>query len=71
MMLVQSFSPEVRWRDDFQAFASALGAPKDTGKPLEVPRHDSPSLFLVWCKGDPRHRDVDLRAAVQQLVWAQ
>jgi hypothetical protein len=64
MMLVQSFSPESRWRGDFQAFASALGAPEDTGRPLRVPRHDNPSLFLAWCKGDPRHRDVDMRAAV-------
>ena len=64
VMLVQSFSPEDRWRDDFQAFASALGAPQETGEPLRIPGHSHPSLFLAWCKGDLRHRDVDLRAAV-------
>jgi hypothetical protein len=64
VMIVQSFSPEDRWREDFRAFASALGTPRESGQPLKIAGHLHPTLYLAWCKGDLRHRDVDLRVAV-------
>ena len=60
VMLVQSFSTEQRWRGDFDAFAEALGTASDKASIVGVPGHTRPSLFLAWCAGDQRYRDVDL-----------
>lgn len=64
VMVVQSFSPDSRRRDDYRAFASALGSPAISELPVKVPGDTQPGLFLAWCRSDHRHREVDLRATV-------
>ena len=64
IMLVQSFSPVERWRDDFVMFSQALGALPVSDAVVPVHRHNAPRLFVGWCTGDQRFREVDLRAAV-------
>jgi len=65
IMLVQSFSPVERWRDDFVMFSQALGALPVSDAVVPVHRHNAPRLFVGWCTGDQRFREVDLRAAVE------
>lgn len=64
VMLVQSFSPEARWFDDFRAFASALGAAVAAGAVGCVPSACAPALYVGWCAGDQRHRSPVVEDAV-------
>ena len=52
VMVVQSFSPDSRWRGDFDAFAVAIGGKCLTSDLYEIPRETEPRLMLGWCKGD-------------------
>ena len=56
VMLVQSFSPESRWFDDFTAFVTALGTSGGRGTVTSVPSATNPALYVGWCAGDQRHR---------------
>lgn len=64
VMLVQSFSPESRWFDDFEAFASAIGSVPARDAVARVPSVQSPTLYLGWCSGDQCHRAAVLEGAV-------
>jgi len=64
VMVVQSFSPVGRWRDDFETFARALGALPKSDCVVEVPRTQAPRLFVGWCTGDQQFRGKDLRVAL-------
>ena len=63
VMLVQSFSPVGRWREDFEAFSRALGASPVSDSVAAVSRHQAPRLFVGWCTGHQRFCEVDLRTA--------
>lgn len=63
VMLVQSFSPVGRWREDFEMFCRALGVSQVSESVGVVERHKTPRLFVGWCTGDQRFREVDLRSA--------
>ncbi|MBK6534082.1 MAG: hypothetical protein IPF99_32275 [Deltaproteobacteria bacterium] len=63
VMLVQSFSPDSRWFDDFGAFASAIGSVAAKDAVAKVPSVQSPAL-MGWCRGDQRHRSAVLEGAV-------
>ena len=63
VMLVQSFSPVGRWREDFEAFSRALGASPVSDSVAAVSRHQAPRLFVGWCTGRQRFCEVDLRTA--------
>lgn len=63
VMMVHSFSPDSRWREDFEAFAAALD-----GKPLTDDLYDielgrSPRLIIGWCKGAEEFLSVELPGA--------
>jgi hypothetical protein len=64
VMLVHSFSPVGRWREDFDMFCRALGAAVKSDSASEVPGHRAPRLFVGWCAGDQCFRATDLRAKV-------
>ena len=64
VMLVQSFSQDSRWFDDFEAFASAIGTAAAKGSVAKVPSVQSPVLYMGWCSGDQRHRAAVLEGAV-------
>ena len=64
VMLVQSFSPVGRWREDFDTFCRALGATPTSDSVAEVHGHQAPRLFVGWCTGDQRFRAIDLRVPV-------
>ncbi len=54
-MIVQSFSPEARWVEDFTAFAKALGLTLGPDSAGEVALPCGLILRLGWAKGNPRH----------------
>lgn len=64
VMLVHSFSPNSKWRDDFEAFCDGLECTSLTQDLREVPGMVEPRLILGWCKGDERYLDVELPSAL-------
>jgi hypothetical protein len=54
-MIVQSFSQEHRWFDDFAAFCDFLGLDAQRGTPLLRNLPQGRELLLGWATGDPRH----------------
>jgi len=63
VMLVQSFSPDSRWREDFEAFAAAISSKRVTDDLYEVERGDGPRLIIGWCKGAQEFLSVELPSA--------
>ena len=64
VMLVHSFSPTQRWREDFLSFCEAI-----TSTPLSpdlyiVSRFKSPRLYLAWCRGNEKFLEVDLPSVI-------
>jgi hypothetical protein len=54
-MLVQSFSPDDRWFDDFAKFCTYLGCATPTiGTTTQKTLPDGRPLILGWAKSDPR-----------------
>ena len=60
VMLVQSFSPDSRWREDFETFAAAINSKRVTDDLYEVERGDSTRLIIGWCKGAQEFLSVEL-----------
>jgi len=60
VMLVHSFSPESRWREDFEAFAAALDGSRLTDDLYEIGFGQSPRLIIGWCKGAEEFLSVEL-----------
>jgi len=63
VMLVQSFSPESKWRDDFDAFCSGLKSKKIAPGVYEILGIVGPRLIIGWCKGDAKYLNVELPSA--------
>ena len=66
VMLVHSFSPTRRWREDFLSFCEAMTATSLSPDLYVVSRFKSPRLYLAWCTGNERFLDVDLPSVIQQ-----
>ena len=64
VMVVHSFSPESLWREDFDAFAVAIGGKHLTDDLYEIPRETGPRLMLGWCKGDEQFLQAVLPSAL-------
>ncbi len=64
VMLVHSFSPASKWREDFEAFCQALGCASVTQDMREVAGINGPRLLLGWCKGNEKFLDVELPSAL-------
>lgn len=56
-MVVQSFSQEHRWFDDFAAFCAFLGTESERGVLHKRLLSDGRSLMLAWVTGAERHLD--------------
>jgi hypothetical protein len=64
VMLIHSFSPAHRWREDFLSFIKAIKAKPLSPDMFIVQRFKSPRLYLGWCSGDKRFLDVELPSVV-------
>lgn len=53
-MIVQSFSQDHRWFDDFAAFCAFLGTDARRSAPLSLQLPDGRDLILGWATGDAR-----------------
>lgn len=64
VMLVHSFSPVSKWRNDFEAFCQALGCTPLSEDLCEVPNIEGARLILGWCKGNEKYLGVELPSAL-------
>ena len=60
VMLVHSLSPTARWREDYLAFCSALGAKPLSDSVCVVPGFERPKLYLAWCAGNKEFLEIEL-----------
>ncbi|NIA07700.1 MAG: hypothetical protein GWP14_08750 [Actinobacteria bacterium] len=60
VMLVHSFSPTQRWREDFLSFCEAMTAMPLSADIYSVSRFKCPRLYLAWCSGDKKFLGVEL-----------
>jgi hypothetical protein len=60
IMLIQSFSRESKWRENFDAFVNALKARPLSADLFEIETVGSPRLLAGWCNGAPEFLEVDL-----------
>ena len=63
VMLVQSFSQESKWSDDFAAFCAGYACNQLAPNVFEVLGIAGPRLIVGWCKGDQKYLDVELPSA--------
>ncbi len=68
VMLVQAFDTPAAQRGDFEAFKMAMGAREVAPLIYKVDSFSGPALYLAWCDGDSRFRDVALPSAPQFMV---
>lgn len=57
-MIVHSFSPEHRWREEFDRFVSLMGWPYTKGEPIRLEVPSGRTLMLGWASGDQRFRRI-------------
>ena len=63
VMLVHSFSPTSKWREDFDSFCQALDCKSLSEDLREVKNIDGPRLILGWCRGNEKFLDIELPSA--------
>jgi hypothetical protein len=64
VMLVQAFDTPAVLRADFLAFVQAMGAIEVAPLVYRAPSFSNPGLYLAWCEGDPKFRNVLLPSGV-------
>lgn len=60
VMLVQSFSQESKWIEDFSAFCEGYECKQLAPKVFEVLGLVGPRLIIGWCMGNEKYLDVEL-----------
>ncbi len=58
VMLVHAFDTPAAQRLDFEAFRAALNAREISPLIYQVASFEAPALYLAWCDGDPKFREV-------------
>lgn len=56
-MIVQSFSAQGRWFEDFAGFAALFGLAPGPGEPARAQVPEIGTLRIGWAKGDPTFRE--------------
>ncbi|MEH6611147.1 MAG: hypothetical protein V7696_17385 [Halioglobus sp.] len=64
VMLVQSFSPVEKWRDDFDAFCIAVEAQRITPNLYEIHMGNGARLLIGWCHGSEKYLSSVLPSAL-------
>ncbi len=65
VMLVHSFSPASRWREDFETFANAIDANPLSSDLFEIKLARGPRLIIGWCKGDEKFLSAELPSVIK------
>ena len=64
VMLVHAFGTPAERQRDFVAFCNAIGAKQIAPQVFKAPRSSGPALYLAWCAGNDRYREVQLESVV-------
>lgn len=64
VMLVHAFATPADRQSDFIAFCHAMGATEIHPNVFKVPVFSAPMLYLVWCNGNEKYREVKLESAL-------
>jgi hypothetical protein len=64
VMLVHAFGTPPERQVDFVAFCSALGAQQIAPQVFKVAGSTTPTLYLAWCAGADKYREVQLESVV-------
>jgi hypothetical protein len=64
VMLVHAFDCPPERQDDFRAFVRALRAEQVAPTLHRFSSFDNPRLYVAWCNGDARFRQVELPSAL-------
>lgn len=64
VMLIHAFSTPVERQHDFTAFCEAMRSEQVTDRVYVVRGFDRPTLYLAWCDGNPKFREVQLPSIV-------
>jgi len=64
VMLVHAFGTPPERQGDFRAFRRAMGATEVGSQVFKVPGSTNPTLYLAWCAGNDKYRDVQLESVV-------
>ena len=64
VMLIQSFSPVAKWREDFEAFVNALDSTKLSADVFALNTAKTPRLLVGWCTGAEEFLSVGLPSAL-------
>jgi hypothetical protein len=64
IMLVHAFATPMDRRSDFQAFCKIMGAEEVAPSVYKVASIAKPQLFLAWCNGNEKYREVALESAL-------
>lgn len=57
-MIVHSFSPEHRWREEFDRFVSLMGWSHEEGQPIRLEVPSGKTLTLGWASGNQSFREL-------------
>ena len=64
VMLVHAFGTPIERKGDFEAFCGAMSATEVAPQVFKVPGSKNPTLYLAWCAGSDRYREVQLESVV-------
>ena len=64
VMLVHAFATPMDRRSDFEAFCKVMSANEIAPRVYKVASITSPQLFLAWCDGNEKYREVVLESAL-------
>jgi len=68
VMLVQAFECPADRKRDFLAFTEVMAADRIADGIYLARRFDAPNLYLAWCDGDRRFREVEIAASREELI---
>jgi len=64
VMLVHAFGTPPERQSDFLAFCRAMGATEVAPQVFKVSGSKNPTLYLAWCAGNEKYREVQLESVV-------
>ena len=64
VMLVHAFGTPAERQGDFLAFCRAMSATEVAPHVFKVPASKNPTLYLAWCAGNDKYREVQLESVV-------
>jgi hypothetical protein len=64
VMLVHAFATPTERQGDFKSFCLAMAATEIAPGVYKVPTFEQPALYLAWCAGNEKYREIQLESAL-------